>query len=183
MRNGQPRMRRPVEPAKMTMRHGLEGVWDQGPRASINQGEVVSGKDKTFQQDMSSICGDRCVDVVMQDVCGVAVRCTNDELSYADCRKMRAIFEVTPQIVEDDRLQLDIQLKTAFPIPSDNPNWTRARPESLAALTNCNEFHDALKSAARRWESNCVSARAMFVNTRGSEQLQPETESVKTALV
>ena len=101
----------------------------------------------------------------------------------ANVEGIEPLFLIRIVPVKDDILQLDIQLKTAFPIPSDNPNWTRARPESLAALTNCKEFHDALKSAARRWESNCVSARAMFVNTRGSEQLQPETESVKAALV
>ena len=151
-------------------------------RHQSNHGQFVVS-DEFFEPEMSNICTRHTVDVVMPDPCGAAVRCADGELSYADCREMRACFNVTPQIVENDILQLDIQLKTAFPIPSDNPNWTRARPESLAALTNCKEFHDALKSAARRWESNCVSARAIFVNTRGSEQLQPETESVKTALV
>ena len=107
--------------------------------------------------DMSDICGKHTVDVLMPESCGVVVRCAGGELSYADCREVKACFEVTPQIVEDGVgapfLQLDIQLVTAFPIPSSNPNWTCARPESLAALTDCKEFQDALKSAACRWES------------------------------
>ena len=138
------------------MKHGLEGVGNQCPKAHTNQGQFVTS-DKLFETDMSNICKKHTVDVVMPDACGVAVRCAGGELSFADCREMRACFDVTPQIVEDGGgalvLQLDIQLITAFPIPFSNPHWTCACPESLAGLTDCKEFHDALKSAACRWES------------------------------
>ena len=149
-------MTKPLPPKTMTMKHGLEGVENQCPTAHTNQGRLVTKSDKAFETDMSNLCKRHVVDVVMPDPCGVAVRCAGGELSYADCREMRACFDVTPQIVEDGGgapvLQLDIQLITAFPIPSSNPNWTCARPESLAALTDCKEFQDALKSAACRWQ-------------------------------
>ena len=153
--HGQPKKAQPLTPRTITMRHGLHGVENRCPKVSVNQGKLVTS-DNRFETDMSNICKKHTVDVVMPDACGVAVRCAGGELSYADCREMRACFDVTPQIVEDGGgalvFQLDIPLVTAFPIPSSNPNWTCARPESLAALTDCKEFQDALKSAACRWQ-------------------------------
>ena len=92
----------------------------------------------------------------MPEPCGVAVRFAGGKLSYADCREVTAHFKVVPQIVENSGeppvLQLNILLLTTYPSPPSDPNWTRARPKPLAALTDCKEFQDALKSAACRWQ-------------------------------
>ena len=119
---------------------------------------MQTAADAVFQTDMHALCkGTHTVDVVMPEPCGVAVTCNGGELNYVTCREVRAYFRIEPQIVSDGNqapfLQLDVQLVSAFPLLAQNANYTCARPESLAALTNCKEFKDALMMAACRWEA------------------------------
>ena len=89
--HGQPKKAQPLTPRTITMRHGLHGVENRCPKVSINQGNVVTS-DKRFETDMSNICKQHTVEVVMPEPCGVAVRCAGGKLSYADCREVTAHF-------------------------------------------------------------------------------------------
>ena len=95
--------------------------------------------------------------VFLQEPCGVAVTYNGGELNYVACREVRVFFHIEPQIISNDNQtplpQLDVQFVSVFPLPAQNVNYTRPRPETLAALSNCKEFNDALMTAACCWDS------------------------------
>ena len=106
----------------------------------------------------------------MQEPCGVAVTYNEGELKYVACREVRAYFRIVPQIITNENqnrvLQLDVQLISAFPQPAENAVYTNTRPEALAALTECEQFNDALKLAACRWEAASYAALSMPIQTK-----------------